>query len=53
MHKKSKTENVKIKRERQIYDAELKEELVRLLQTGKSAKEISKTFGIRENVLYR
>ena len=46
-------EKEKIKKERQIYDAELKDELVRLLQNGKSAKELSKTFGIRENVLYR
>ncbi|WP_374759398.1 transposase [Dyadobacter fanqingshengii] len=38
---------------RESYDADFKQELTRLLASGRSAKEISETFGIAENLLYR
>jgi transposase len=38
---------------RKSYDADFKQEVTRLLASGRSAKEISETFGIAENLLYR
>jgi transposase len=38
---------------RRSYDADFKQELMRLLASGRSAREISETFGIAENLLYR
>jgi transposase len=42
----------KVKSRRQ-YDDDLKEEILRMLNSGKNVKEISETFDIGENVLYR
>jgi transposase len=38
---------------RRSYDAEFKQEMIRMLVSGRSAREISEGFGIAENVLYR
>lgn len=38
---------------RRSYDAEFKEEMIRMLVSGRSTREISEGFGIAENVLYR
>jgi transposase len=38
---------------RKSYDADFKQEITRMLVSGRSAKEISETFGIAENLLYR
>ncbi|WP_026631349.1 transposase, partial [Dyadobacter alkalitolerans] len=38
---------------RRSYDADFKQEMTRMLTSGRSAKEISESFGIAENVLYR
>ncbi|GLU51564.1 hypothetical protein Dfri01_10250 [Dyadobacter frigoris] len=38
---------------RKTYDADFKQEITRLLASGRSAREISETFGIAENLLYR
>ena len=38
---------------RRSYDAEFKQEVIRMLASGRSAKEISEAFGIAENLLYR
>lgn len=38
---------------RRNYDAEFKQEVVRMLVSGRSARETSEAFGIAENVLYR
>ena len=38
---------------RKSYDADFKQEVTRMLAAGRSAKEISETFGIAENLLYR
>ncbi|OJV13977.1 MAG: hypothetical protein BGO21_20430 [Dyadobacter sp. 50-39] len=38
---------------RKSYDADFKQELTSMLASGRSAKEISETFGIAENLLYR
>ena len=35
------------------YESDFKQELVRMLVSGKSASELSETFGITENLLYR
>ncbi len=35
------------------YEADFKQEVVRMLTTGKTAREISGTFGIAENIVYR
>ena len=40
-------------RTRRSYDAEFKQEMTRMLASGRSAKEISEAFGIAENLLYR
>jgi len=37
---------------RQHYATDFKEEIIRMLNSGKNVKELSKTFGIGENVLY-
>ncbi len=37
---------------RQHYASDFKEEIIRMLNSGKHVKELSKTFGIGENVLY-
>ena len=34
------------------YEADFKEEILRMLNSGKSVDEISKTFGISRNILY-
>jgi len=38
---------------RRSYESDFKQELVRMLISGKSASELSETFGIAENLLYR
>jgi transposase len=38
---------------RKSYDVDFKQEVTRMLASGRSAKEISETFGIAENLLYR
>ena len=38
---------------RRSFDAEFKQEVIRMLVSGRSAREISEAFGIAENVLYR
>jgi transposase len=38
---------------RRSYDAEFKQEVIRMLISGRSARETSEAFGIAENVLYR
>jgi transposase len=43
----------KLVKTRRSYDAEFKQEVARMLASGRSAKEISETFGIAENLLYR
>ena len=35
---------------RETYDADFRQEITRLLASGRSAREISETFGIAENV---
>lgn len=37
---------------RRSYDAEFKQEMIRMLVSGRNAGEISEGFGIAENVLY-
>ncbi|WP_353717286.1 transposase [Dyadobacter sp. 676] len=38
---------------RRSYDLDFKQEVTRMLTSGRSAKEISESFGIAENLLYR
>jgi transposase len=38
---------------RRSYDAEFKQEVTRMLASGRSTREVSEAFGIAENVLYR
>lgn len=38
---------------RRSYEADFKSEILKLLFSGKKVKEISETFGIAENLLYR
>ena len=38
---------------RRKYDDDLKVEILRMINSGKNVKEISETFDIAENVLYR
>ena len=38
---------------RRKYDDDLKGEILRMINSGKNVKEISETFDIAENVLYR
>jgi len=40
-------------RERRSYDPDFKAEILRMLISGKKVSEISETFGIAENLLYR
>ena len=42
----------KAKKSHTHYEADFKEEILRMLNSGKSIDEISKTFGIGRNVLY-
>ena len=46
---------VKVKevKSRRTYDDDLKVEILRMINSGKNVKEISETFDIGENVLYR
>jgi transposase len=46
---------VKVKevKTRRKYDDDLKVEILRMINSGKNVKEISETFDIAENVLYR
>jgi transposase len=48
-------EMVKVKevKSRRKYDDDLKFEILRMINSGKNVKEISETFDIAENVLYR
>jgi transposase len=48
-------EMVKVKevKSRRKYDDDLKVEILRMINSGKNVKEISETFDIAENVLYR
>jgi transposase len=45
-------EIVKKGKVRQLYEADFKDELIRMMNSGKNVQEISETFGIRRNVLY-
>lgn len=38
---------------RRSYDADFKQELITMLISGRSARELSQSFGIAENLLYR
>lgn len=38
---------------RRSYDADFKQEVTRMLVSGRSTKEVSESFGIAENLLYR
>ncbi|MCF0075188.1 transposase [Dyadobacter sp. CY261] len=38
---------------RKSYDADFKQELTTMLMSGRSARELSQSFGIAENLLYR
>ncbi|WP_353718750.1 transposase [Dyadobacter sp. 676] len=38
---------------RRSYDADFKQELTTMLVSGRSARELSQSFGIAENLLYR
>lgn len=38
---------------RKSYDADFKQEVTRLLTSGRKTKEVSESFGIAENLLYR
>ena len=44
---------VKEVKSRRKYDDDLKVEILRMMNSGKNVKEISETFDIAENVLYR
>ena len=44
---------VKVVKSRRKYDDDLKVEILRMINSGKNVKEISETFDIGENVLYR
>ena len=44
---------VKEVKSRRKYDDDLKIEILRMINSGKNVKEISETFDIGENVLYR
>ena len=44
---------VKVVKSRRKYDDDLKVEILRMINSGKNVKEISETFDIAENVLYR
>jgi len=46
-------DNRKKGKTRRSYESDFKQELVRMLISGKSASELSETFGITENLLYR
>ncbi len=46
-------ENQKSSKERRSYEPDFKAEILKLLVSGKRVKEISETFGIAENLLYR
>ena len=35
---------------RQLYEADFKDELIRMMNSGKNVQEISETFGIRRNL---
>lgn len=43
----------KIVKKRRSYESDFKQEMARMLTSGKSAREISETFGIAENLVYR
>lgn len=45
-------ETLKKGKVRQLYEADFKDELIRMMNSGKNVQEISETFGIRRNVLY-
>lgn len=45
-------ETLKKGKVRQLYEADFKEELIRMMNSGKNVQEISETFGIGKNVLY-
>lgn len=45
-------ETIQKQKPRQQYASDFKEEIIRMLNTGKNVKELSNTFGIGENVLY-
>ena len=44
---------VKEVKSRRKYDDDLKVEILRMMNSGKNVREISETFDITENVLYR
>ena len=46
-------ENQKSSKGRRSYEPDFKAEILKLLVSGKRVKEISETFGIAENLLYR
>jgi transposase-like protein len=45
-------ETSKKQNSRQQYASDFKEEIIRMLNSGKKVQELSKTFGIGEYVLY-
>ena len=46
-------ENQKKSKERRSYEPDFKAEILKMLISGKKVSEISETFGIAENLLYR
>ena len=46
-------ENQKKSKERRNYEPDFKAEILKMLVSGKKVSEISDTFGIAENLLYR
>lgn len=46
-------ENQKSSKERRSYEPDFKAEILKLLISGKRVKEISETFEISKNLLYR
>lgn len=46
-------ERHKANKGRRSYEPDFKAEILRMLISGKSVKEVSETFGIAENLLYR
>lgn len=46
-------ENQKKTKERRSYEPDFKAEILKMLVSGKKVSEISETFGIAENLLYR
>lgn len=52
MHKKREMGTLEKPRERHHYASDFKEEIIRMLHSGKNVQELSKRFGIGTNILY-